>query len=75
MSLDIPHKHLFALQQRLLLLPGVLVAVRVVLQDIMQEAVQQGSIASAGGHGAGASGRSADGIQVLETGQVLREET
>lgn len=44
----------------------------------MQEAVQQGSFASAaaaGGHSAGASGGSADRIQVFETGQVLREET
>lgn len=54
--------------------PGVLVAVRVVLLDVQQEALQQGQFgsAAAGGRGAaGASGGCPDRIQVSETGQVL----
>lgn len=58
-------------------LPGVLVAVWVVLQYILQEALQQahfGSAAAGGGGGAGASGGGMDGVQVFEAGQVLRDE-
>lgn len=58
-------------------LPGVLVAVRVVLQYILQEALQQahfGSAAAGGRGGAGASGSSMDSVQVFEAGQVLRDE-
>lgn len=58
-------------------LPGVLVAVWVVLLDVLQEAFQQGQFSSAtagGGGGAGASGGRPDRIQVSETGQVLRRD-
>lgn len=58
-------------------LPGVLVVVRVVLQYILQEALQQahfGSAAAGGGGRAGAAGGGMDGIQVFEAGQVLIDE-